>query len=1534
MSAERADAYLHGLLTPEEADRFERDLEADPRLRADLDRARRRLAIIEAALPPVEASEDLVRTTLRRLAAARRSGRWRGRVVTGLLAPLAAACLVIGLFHLHYRNMAASPLDLEVYGQNELMADTDAVLHVRLTDRATKSPVVGAPVVVSIGEPGTPGFARFEAGTTDARGFARPSVRLPDLPSGSYPLRVSAGPEALVQSVKVKRSFQVMLGSDKPVYQPGQVIHIRALALRRPDRLPVQKAEAVFTVRDPHGNTILRTAVATSEFGIAATDCPLADEIAEGTYKLGCQIGDTASDIDVRVERYVLPKMKLAVKPDRPWYLFGEKLTGTLEATYIHGEPVVGAEWAIDGPGGQQAGKTDAAGRAVFTFLLPPGGGHEIELRARVQDSAGQEQTRSARVPVAAQPLKLEVIPESGRLVRGVANMVYVYASTPDGAPARVSGIARVDNETTKFQTGPLGIGTLELSPQGATVNVSLQATDAQGRTSGQGTRLDVGRTSADFLVRTDRAVYDGGRTMTVTVLGGGTGPVFLDFLKDGQALRTETVEVTNGQGVATFDLPPDLDGTLELCAWRFDDAGRPVRKQRVVYVRPVKALAVTATADRPEYRPGETATVTFTLTDDRGRPGRGAVSLAVVDEAVFEVLQRMPGMERTFYLLERDLLKPVYATYPGWAPDEAAAAGPERTKFEQALFAKTARSDEPPIALATASPRQAKAAPSPASAGGPHTLAVSSYYAKSLDVARAQRLGLDWVGIAWRIVLVVALLVIDAILWLTVRTWIVLVIHAIGAFGLCLVTAITMLGTGAKSTFDGVAGSAAPAAKADRGAAMEMAAPSQAANPPLAAPPGMPGMPGGPGAPKAPVRVREQFPETLLWVPQLVTDDAGRATLTVPLADSITTWRLSASAVDGAGRLGATQVGIRAFQPFFVDLNLPVALTRGDEIEVPAVASNYLAEPQTVTVTLKPADWFALIGPAEATLELGPREVKKAAFRIQAKAVGKFDLEVTARSAKAADALRRQVTVNPDGRPVERVINGTLTDPARMSLTVPPDAVEGSPRATLKIYPSSFSQLVEGMDGIFRMPTGCFEQTSSTLYPNVLALSYLRRANKSVPAVEAKARQYIHLGYQRLLTFEVPGGGFEWYGRPPANVLLTAYGLLEFRDMAEVHDVDPALIERTRRWLLSQRQPDGSWGGDLRTTAYVAWAVFPGPGSDTTHQYLLRHPADSINDPYTLALVSNALIAIDGSIEPYLQRLEALKRSSADGRMAWWELPPGSRTAFYGAGGSGNVEATALTVLAMLQTKQNSATTRAALAWLVAQRDANGTWGSTQATVLALKALVAGTSSSTGGKGRSIEVKVEDRVVQRLDIPAAEDEVTKQLDLTPFVKPGETRLEVRDATGSGAGYQVALRYHVPEAVADAGPLAIDVAYDRETVTVGDMLQVRARVTNTTPRPAPMVMVELPAPAGFAVEAEDFRSLEAAGRIARFEMAGPQVIVYLRELPPGRPLELRYRLRAVTPANVTVSPARVYEYYDPSKQGRGKPVRLTISERK
>ena len=193
--------------------------------------------------------------------------------------------------------------------------------------------------------------------------------------------------------------------------------------------------------------------------------------------------------------------------------------------------------------------------------------------------------------------------------------------------------------------------------------------------------------------------------------------------------------------------------------------------------------------------------------------------------------------------------------------------------------------------------------------------------------------------------------------------------------------------------------------------------------------------------------------------------------------------------------------------------------------------------------------------------------------------------------SANRADIVVREIEVVPNGREQNTVFNGRLDASgqggttqgatAQHDLKFPANSITDATTISVRLYPGPLSQVIEGMDSILSMPGGCFEQTSSSTYPNVLALDYMKRTKKLTPEVHAKAEGYIANGYQRLLTFEVPGGGFSWFGNAPANKILTAYGLMEFNDMSKVYDVDPRLIQRTQEWLAQQQQPDGSWKPD-----------------------------------------------------------------------------------------------------------------------------------------------------------------------------------------------------------------------------------------------------------------------------------------------------------------------------------------------------------------
>ena len=378
------------------------------------------------------------------------------RFFAASVTALAACALVILGAQIYYHRLSATPYDLLVLGQHNLLAATNSSLRIRLMDHAAKTALGGVPVVVELrGNGRSAELAHFN---TDANGVGQPRFRLPDWPDGDYGLFVTAQTpgtaETISRTVRLTRSWKLMLTSDKPVYQPGQTIHVRALALRQPDLRPVAEQETIFTLADPKGNILFKHAGRTSRYGIASTDCQLAREIAEGAYTLACKVGDSESRLRLDVRKYVLPKFKIDVRTDRTFYQPGDKVHLTVQADYFFGKPVAEAAVTLEVRGASQAPqsfslKTDAQGDASMDYAIPGDPANAADMRlsftATVTDSAGQKQSGGVERPVTRQPVHIEVLPENGKLVQGVPNVVYLLA-TRTTEHRRVCGCTSADS--------------------------------------------------------------------------------------------------------------------------------------------------------------------------------------------------------------------------------------------------------------------------------------------------------------------------------------------------------------------------------------------------------------------------------------------------------------------------------------------------------------------------------------------------------------------------------------------------------------------------------------------------------------------------------------------------------------------------------------------------------------------------------------------------------------------------------------------------------------------------------------------------------------------------------------------------------------------------------------------------------------------------------------------------------------------------------------------------------------------------------
>jgi hypothetical protein len=707
--------------------------------------------------------------------------------------------------------------------------------------------------------------------------------------------------------------------------------------------------------------------------------------------------------------------------------------------------------------------------------------------------------------------------------------------------------------------------------------------------------------------------------------------------------------------------------------------------------------------------------------------------------------------------------------------------------------------------------------------------------------------------------------------------------------------------------------------------------------------------------------RVRSYFPEALYINPEIITDKDGRASITIPMADSITTWRMAMLASTVHGALGSGTSSLKVFQDFFVDLDLPVTLTQGDRVSIPVAVYNYSNSPGDVDLKLQAEDWYSLVDDtADKSVAVEASKVGGAQFILEAKRIGKFKLTLSAKmngKAKRADIVVREIEVIPNGREQDVVFNGRLENVAQHEVNFPAESIPEASKIFVRLYPGPLSQVVEGMDSLLRMPYGCFEQTSSSTYPNVLALDYMKRTKKLTPEVHAKAEGFIANGYQRLLTFEVRGGGFSWFGEAPANKILTAYGLMEFSDMSKVHDVDPNLIARTQQWLAAQQQADGSWKPDtnfinegatnrfntdvLRITAYLAWALentsYQGPAVDHAKQYIEGHLSEKA-DAYTLAVLANFAVDYGKDREFTRQTMQMLldARTEKDDKV-WWTA---NETGVYATGESASVETTGLATQALLKWGGAAGTVRKAMTYITAKKDAAGTWGTTQATIMALRALLLATEKGAADVHGTLEVLVNGKSAEKLTLTPANNDLLHQFVFKGSDLKDANSVEIRFEGKGGLAYQVVGSYFLPwDKKPETEALSIDVAYDRTHLAQDDIATATATVRNNLPQMAKMVMVDLGIPPGFDLLSEDLQAYQEksagmkGGKLEKFSQTATQAILYFDAFAPGQTVTLKFRLRAKYPIRAKTFASRVYEYYDPAVKSVARPVELEVRGR-
>lgn len=671
--------------------------------------------------------------------------------------------------------------------------------------------------------------------------------------------------------------------------------------------------------------------------------------------------------------------------------------------------------------------------------------------------------------------------------------------------------------------------------------------------------------------------------------------------------------------------------------------------------------------------------------------------------------------------------------------------------------------------------------------------------------------------------------------------------------------------------------------------------------------------------------RVRDYFPETLLWQPEVISDATGRARLNFKLADSITTWHVAVIASTADGQVSETETEVRAFQPFFVDLDPPQILTAGDEISLPVPIRNYLATEESVSLNINTPPSIAILDAPKQFERIAPSSSVSPLIRMRAaSAPSDPKLRITARSKNASDAIEKPISIHPDGEPVSRSASDLLENDKPLRIDLPAHPIPGSIRAEVKLYPTLLAQVIESMESLLQVPTGCAEQTISSAYPNLLFLRTLKKTGLRHEAFEQRARRNLERGYQRLLGYRTSEGAFAYWAHSHADVALTAYAIGFLEDLRDFIAVDESVVAGARAWLRAQKSNDAA----VESVALGALAR-AGSKSETAvidHLGQLARSAAKFDDPYAIATF--ALAAMDANhpelARPAIERLRELVRREQGA--AYWHLQ--RNTPYHGWGRAGQIESTALAVTALSRWQKHSgadpelkALVDRGVIFLFRNKDHAGMWLSTQATMRVFTALLDVLASTDTTQPFTAEVKINGLTAARVPVPGGHTvQGPLVVDVSRFIKPG-TANEVSVSVPAGHGAtqtQFTAAWYQPWSGARRSPdLAMTAHYSTLDTSTNEPVRCDVAISRPAFHGYGMMIAEIGLPPGAEVDRGTLSGLidDPATGVDSVEVTPDRLVFYVWPRAADSKFEFIFRPRY--PIRAHAAPSLLYDYYNP-----------------
>ncbi len=718
----------------------------------------------------------------------------------------------------------------------------------------------------------------------------------------------------------------------------------------------------------------------------------------------------------------------------------------------------------------------------------------------------------------------------------------------------------------------------------------------------------------------------------------------------------------------------------------------------------------------------------------------------------------------------------------------------------------------------------------------------------------------------------------------------------------------------------------------------------------------------GGGGA-EGGLTARTYFPDTAYWEPALRTDSQGKATITVNLPDSLTTWRMVADGATANTQVGSSTSDIVVTKPLLVRVVAPRFFVIGDKPELAAIVHNNTDQNVQVQVQMDARGGQTGFGRSE-TVDVPAKGLRKLTWSGTVGADEAITVSVRATGGGLEDAIALTLPVYHFTTPEVVATAGEVpAGEQRVEIVQLPDVYEPSQGdLTVRVDPSLVAGMKEALGYLEHFPYECAEQTVSRFLPNVAAWQAYRRLGVRNAELEAKLPDLVAVGLQKLYAAQNMDGGWGWWYTEESHPYITAYVLLGLNEARRAgFGVDTSVMERGVRYLKSSLDvasvKDSTAANQQAFMLYVLGELGEGDTARSVALFDKRHLLGQYGKAFLAVALQAAGDAHAGQVRTLIAELTGQAILSATG--AHWEEAEADRYLM-----NTDVRSTAIVLRTLVRLAPDNALLPNAVRWLMAARQ-DGRWGTTQENAWALMALTdyAATTGELEGEYR-YQVGLNGKRVLAGEVRPENVDAPQMIrvPLRNLLKDVGNRIILeRSPLASGQAekgalyYSAALKYYLP--VEQVSPLNRGVIVMRQYTLADDPTQeiaaakvgdiIRVKLTVIAPSSLHYLVVEDPIPAGTEAVDTSLRTTSQLLEQPQFRKTGEndvwgwwifshtevrdeKVALFATTVPAGT-YEYTYLLRASVPGEFLVMPAVAYEMYFPETFGRSGGAQFTVT---